>query len=573
MKKPFPSYRGTEAYVFVCYAHRDSDTVYSDLSQLDREGIKLWYDEGIEAGSSWRAEIAASIKGAEKFIYFISEASLKSTHCLREVDYALNNEIDIIPVYLDDSALPGELELALNRVQALFRNRDSLYMEHLLGALKGSQRFTHIQPVPKKRNFQAIGLVLLLAFSLLLAFVWKQWDSNQGSGQTDLKTDTSPTAFDRYLEGLELAERWDKDDNLDAAIELFREAATLDPNFALAFARLAESLRMRYALTGDEAWLEEASLNADEALRLNPRLAPVQVAAGRIYAAQGNNDLAFAAIQRAVSIDPNDALANSAIAKMYEGHGRLEDAEASFQKAVALDPEDLLILNSYANFLYGQSRYQEAADQWQTIIRLAPDHYVALVNLGSVLSEFGNTAEAITMVQRAIEIRPSYMAYVNLGTEYSHSENYPAAVEAYKNALEIDATDWLAWGNLAQVYFWMNGMDAQAEETFEHAIALAETAKRQSSRDPYVYSDLALYYAKTGQSELAVQRLDTAIALAPDSGEIFAAAAETYEIIGQRDKAVEMALRSFELGFSRQKLQRDRELSSLMMDPRMQDLE
>jgi Tfp pilus assembly protein PilF len=63
---------------------------------------------------------------------------------------------------------------------------------------------------------------------------------------------------------------------------------------------------------------------------------------------RGNIDLAFAAMERAISIDPNDAVANQAIARVYARLGRLDDAEASYQKALALDPENPTIHDSYA---------------------------------------------------------------------------------------------------------------------------------------------------------------------------------------------------------------------------------
>jgi len=558
--------------VFVCYAHSDSEIVYPDLLELNQNGIHIWYDEGITAGSSWRAEIATAIKGAKRFLFFISEASLQSTHCLREVDFALNNDIEMIPVYLEDASLPGELELVLNRVQALFREKDTMYMEHLIGALSGSAGFTQLGPLTRKRSYRFALPVLAIGFSLLLLILWTQWDPTS----TDVKIDSipigAPNAYDQYLEGLPLLERWDKDDNLDVAIALFREAATLDPDFALAFARLADALRIRYALTGNQEWLDEATNSVNEAVRLSPDLGPVQVALGRIHAMRGNIDLAFAALERALSIDANDAVANQVIASIYTRLGRLQDAESSFKKALALDPKSPTIHDAYANFLSGQSRFEDAVREWQTVIRIAPDHYAAMVNLGFVLSETGRFAEAITMYQRANEIRPTYMAYSNLGTAYARSKRYPDAVDAYQKALEIDDTDWLAWGNLAYIYSWINGMDLQATQTFERAIQLAEDAQQQNPRDPFIHSDLALYYAKTGQSELALQQLETAIALSPDSGEILAAAAEACEIIGQRDKAIDFAQRSLETGFTRQHFQRNPEFVDLLTDPRMQAL-
>lgn len=376
-------------------------------------------------------------------------------------------------------------------------------------------------------------------------------------------------AYDRYLEGLELVKRWDKGTNLDDAIRLFREAAAEDPAFALSFARLADAERIKYALTRDRTWLDAAGRSADEAVRLNPGLAPVQVALGRIHGMRGSNDLAFAAFERALAIDANDPEANQAIARQYERLGRLEDAEASYRKALSLDPESLSVLDSFANYLFRQGRFEEAVREWRAVIRLAPDNAAALVNLGSALSETGRFAEAITLYERAVSLKPSTMAYSNLGTAYSRAERYPEAAAAYRKALELDGEDWLAWGNLAYVSSWMGGMDARAVEAFERAIRLAEAERKESPRDASLHSQLALYYAKTGDRRLSLQRLSTALTLSPAAGQIQADAAEVYELLGMREKAVAALRRSLDLGFQRQQLLRNPELSRLLEDPRM----
>jgi hypothetical protein len=324
------------------FAHRDADSIYPDLIELHKNDLNIWYDEGISAGSSWRAKIATAIKGASKLVFFISEASLNSTHCLREIDYALNNDINIIPVYLDDSKLPGELELVLNRVHALFRESDSMYLGHLLAALQGTGSLDSLRRLTKKKRpviWLAVGVI---GVSLLFAVFLTQRDSLFDNGSIASSTVASPSAFIPYLSGLELLERWDKDENLDLAIDLFSEASELDPTFALAFARLAEALRIRFALSGNENWLDEAEGAIVEAIRLNADLTPVQVTLGRIQSARGNMDLAFAAFERAMSIDPNDAAANLAIGSMYVRLGRVEDAQASFQRILAVQQSQLL---------------------------------------------------------------------------------------------------------------------------------------------------------------------------------------------------------------------------------------
>jgi len=119
-------------------------------------------------------------------------------------------------------------------------------------------------------------------------------------------------------------------------------------------------------------------------------------------------------------------------------------------------------------------------------------------------------------------------------------------------------------GNLAYVYSWMNGLDDQARQTFAAAIQLAEEERRNNPRDPFVNSDLALYYAKTGNEPLARQRLATALALSSEGPEIQAAAAEVYELLGDRPNAIAFVKKSLGLGYSRQRLERNPELSKLM---------
>jgi eukaryotic-like serine/threonine-protein kinase len=188
------------------------------------------------------------------------------------------------------------------------------------------------------------------------------------------------------------------------------------------------------------------------------------------------------------------------------------------------------------------------------------------VNLGSALSESGKIAEAITMYERAVVLKPKglFMAYNNLGTAYSRAGRYPDAISAYKKALDLPGNNYMVRGNLAYVYSWMNGMNDQARQTFESAIQLAEEERKNSPRDPFVHSDLALYYAKTGNAQLAGQRLATALALSPDGPEILAAAAEVYELLDQRSNAIAFAEKSLQLGYSRQRLERNPELSKLM---------
>lgn len=178
MEKPFPAYIGDEPFIFVCYAHANHDVVYPEIAWLHGQGINIWYDEGISAGRVWRAEIAEAMDGATKVVYYISKASLESIHCNREINYALDKDCDVLPVYLEAVELTPDLQIGLSRVQALFRGSDSDYQQHLLSALGGTT--TTPAPTPAKpkvrwQRYAGIGLGLVL----IIGWIWWYTQANQ----------------------------------------------------------------------------------------------------------------------------------------------------------------------------------------------------------------------------------------------------------------------------------------------------------------------------------------------------------------------------------------------------------
>jgi TolB-like protein len=137
MKKPFNAYCGSEPYTFVCYGHADAEAVYPELSWLNGNGFHIWYDEGIEAGLSWRDEVASAIMHSSLFLIFISPSSVLSPVCLQELNLALTYERKILAVHIDETLLPPGMELSLNDKQAIIKNHysESEFRNKLLKAL------------------------------------------------------------------------------------------------------------------------------------------------------------------------------------------------------------------------------------------------------------------------------------------------------------------------------------------------------------------------------------------------------------------------------------------------------
>ena len=122
MERPVP-YKGDQSYIFISYAHKDSALVWPVVDRMQKDGYRVWYDEGIDPGTEWDENIAAHVNGCSFFIAFLSENYLASDNCKDELNFARDQGKQRILVYLEDVELPQGMAMRLGRSQAIFYNR------------------------------------------------------------------------------------------------------------------------------------------------------------------------------------------------------------------------------------------------------------------------------------------------------------------------------------------------------------------------------------------------------------------------------------------------------------------
>ena len=103
MNRFFKPYEGTRPYLFISYAHKQSEEVVSTIRILHEKGWRLWYDEGIPAGSDWPANIARHMQGCAGVIFFESERALESPNCYSEMSTAYRLKKPCMVVRLEDT--------------------------------------------------------------------------------------------------------------------------------------------------------------------------------------------------------------------------------------------------------------------------------------------------------------------------------------------------------------------------------------------------------------------------------------------------------------------------------------
>ena len=163
------------------------------------------------------------------------------------------------------------------------------------------------------------------------------------------------------------------------AITFLEEAVRLDPNYALAYAKLAQAWRQYAASFSTEATedtakaYDQARLAADKAISLAPDLAQARMAVGLLAM---NPDLDFRTAEqefrRVLQSAPSDAAAKNALSMALLAQGRLTEAERSCREAISLDPLLTTAWYNTGRVVVGLGRYKEAEELFRKGIEIQP---------------------------------------------------------------------------------------------------------------------------------------------------------------------------------------------------------
>lgn len=115
------AYEGSENYIFISYAHKDSEKVFPIMEELVHRGYRIWYDEGIAPGSEWPEDIARHLNGCAMAIAFVTPNSMASVNCRREINFAMSKQKPFLSVVLEPTEMPLGMELQLSAQQSVLR--------------------------------------------------------------------------------------------------------------------------------------------------------------------------------------------------------------------------------------------------------------------------------------------------------------------------------------------------------------------------------------------------------------------------------------------------------------------
>ena len=228
------------------------------------------------------------------------------------------------------------------------------------------------------------------------------------------RRDASPSAWSCYREGAGMIslKGW-SEETLTQATALLRQAASLDPDFALARAHLALllSLGARHGLMADAAAaVTEARAEAERAVKIDPDPSEVLGYAGCALAELGDVQRGSEILERAIENDPSNAQAWVALGTaQYFLEKRGDVGLEKLRQGMRLSPRDHRLGfwgTYYALALARDRRLEEAYEEARVACRRDPQFYVARIVVALTATGLDRKDDAIAALREAKRLRP-----------------------------------------------------------------------------------------------------------------------------------------------------------------------
>lgn len=253
----------------------------------------------------------------------------------------------------------------------------------------------------------------------------------------------NPQAYEAYLQGRFL---WNKRTlkALQSSLRQFKKAIQHDPNYAAAYAGLADS----YLTLQDESLL------------------PQKVAIPK----------AKAAAEKALRIDATLAEAHNSLAHAYFHELNWTAAEREFQQGIALNPSCLTVHFYYANYLVAMCRFNDAIAEATWAQSLDPRSLATKENVARIFYQTRQFDRAIAHSRKVLEADPTFAhAWETLGWAYEEQGKYKDAIAALQKAVASSARAPRYLADLARTY----AVAGQRGEALKLLQELKQAAKKK----------------------------------------------------------------------------------------------
>jgi len=220
-------------------------------------------------------------------------------------------------------------------------------------------------------------------------------------------------AYDLYLRGKRYARRQTRQD-LEFSLQMFENAVTMDPSFALAYAACANACAMFYCnYSRDQIWVERARTASGKAVALRWDLPEVQVSQAWVLYATELHDEAVRMVRKAIERRRDCEGAYYLLCRALCAAGRYQEVVDVMDVALEASGEDynayvpiMNALNALGKYEVNKNILQRCSAALENHLAQVPEDARARILLGSNYAELGRVEDAMRETNLAITLRP-----------------------------------------------------------------------------------------------------------------------------------------------------------------------
>jgi tetratricopeptide (TPR) repeat protein len=377
----------------------------------------------------------------------------------------------------------------------------------------------------------------------------------------------SGAAYSQYIQGVALMRR--DNQSADEAIPYFRKAIDADPRSALPLAGLAKAQIQKFDNKAGQEWLDRAEANVAKAKSINPDAVPVLLVSGSIHQKHGRYEQAIADYTRASDLDSGNSEAWRLLAEAYERANLFPEAVATYHKAIDAQPDSYWPYLDFGTYYFLRNQFRDAEIQYRRVTELAPAFAAGHMDLGLALMYQGRFDEAEKSLMNSLHLSRTAGNLMNTGAFYYEIERYSEAARLFEESLESGPPSIIGYTDLGDARYHL-GLRKAAREAYGYAAALAESALSRDPRQADTRVLLAICSARLDDGRRAEYELTQALALEPENPAVMRDAVLAYEILGRREKSLEILRRAPPSVI--EELNRQPDMKDLRKDVRFQDM-
>lgn len=237
--------------------------------------------------------------------------------------------------------------------------------------------------------------------------------------------------------------------DLDNALEMFREAKILDADNAAAKMGYSEALALKGNEKLEKYLPKEAKVLFEDALLNNPKNSAAYFGLGEVYAQLDQTADAILSYEKSIENDPKLTEIYVPLGILYFQTGAIAKADDMLSKAIVASPERAETQYFYGLVRASQNRHDDAVAAFQKARAIDPNYSEAYFRAGESLSALKRPGEAVAEYQRAVGLKKDYFeAWFGLGESQLEAGNFADSLTAFTTAKKLRSDSWEAYAGL-----------------------------------------------------------------------------------------------------------------------------